>query len=649
MRRFILYLILLSFVYTPFSYSQVTTDTLHKRLYYTCKVWGYVKYFHSEVAKGNLNWDTELFSALTNVKNDTSNQDFNNTLLTMINHAGEMTEPDQPLPQVHDSLKYNLDIAWLKDHIFYDDIKTKLDTITSRFRPQENYYVTLTQYDILSVETDNQFYQWGGNPYPSEEYRLLALFRYWNIINYFFPYKYMMDQNWDSTLVEFIPRIKNASNAVSYQMEFSKLVTRLNDAHAVLYSEAYYENIYGYYKLPLTLKYIENETVITGVFVVDDNIRIGDIIKSVNGVDIYSFRDSLRQFTAGSNNASLERNINDRIINGPSGNVQMVLENQSGQKNVSIARNLNWTQYSETIKKTGPIWEKIQKGNQNIGFVDMDRLEIEHIESMFADLWDTDKIIFDLRNYPNLTMYNMINYLFDEPVHFANGTSPDVLYPGTLYWDVFHWGEDDFSQTYRNPIVILIDEHTQSQAELHTMLLEQHPKAIKLGSQTAGADGNGIWIYLPGGIQTMFSGLGIYYPDNAPTQRVGIIPDYNVYPTIQGIRDSTDEVLDFAINLITDIVKKNGKLPSEFKLSQNYPNPFNSKTIINYELRITSEIELSVYNILGQKVSTLISGKQKAGRHKVEWDANSLVSGIYFYRLITDKGFAQSRKLILLK
>ena len=78
--------------------------------------------------------------------------------------------------------------------------------------------------------------------------------------------------------------------------------------------------------------------------------------------------------------------------------------------------------------------------------------------------------------------------------------------------------------------------------------------------------------------------------------------------------------------------------PKEFNLAQNYPNPFNPRTIINYELQITNEIELSVYNLLGQKVATLVTGRQAAGLHQVEWDASKFSSGIYFYRLKTEKG-----------
>ena len=90
-------------------------------------------------------------------------------------------------------------------------------------------------------------------------------------------------------------------------------------------------------------------------------------------------------------------------------------------------------------------------------------------------------------------------------------------------------------------------------------------------------------------------------------------------------------------------------IPRRYRLSQNYPNPFNPKTMINYELPITNYVEINIYNLIGQKIATLVSEKQKAGKYQVEWDASRFASGIYYYQLSTSSGFIQTRKMILLK
>jgi len=653
MRKLIQTFFILLLVHQPLLQAQVAPDSVYyERLFYTGKIWGFLKYFHSEVATGNIDWDSKLISALTNIKNDTTNQDFNVTLSNLIYNAGEMARIGYPLYDVHDSLKYNLNLNWLDDPIFSDSVKAGLDTVKTRFRRQNNYYVgEAGEYGGRSFDNDNKYYQWGSNQYPDENRRLLALFRYWNIINYFFPYKYIMDQNWDSTLVEFIPKIINAKDATAFHYAFLEFATRINDSHAFTYSELINGSIVGRYYLPITLKYMEDETVVTGVFTSDTTIKFGDIIKSIGGNSIYTLRDNLKQYTAGSNKAAIERDINKRLLRGQSGNVQMVLENSTGQKNITVSRNVYISNYQALIANKGPIWKTIDADSGRFGYVDMGRLEVEHVENMFSDFWSTDALIFDIRNYPNETMWEMINYLFDEPIHNAKITKPDIYYPGTLYWERINVGKGDFSKTYDKPVFILFNEITQSQAEYTIMTFEQHPKSIKIGSQTAGADGNISNIYLPGGIITYFSCFGAFYPDYTPTQRIGIVPDIEVHPTIQGIREGRDEVLECALkHKVTSIddFRISTRFPNTYLL-QNYPNPFNPTTTIGYQLPIPVSVEISIYNILGQKMATLINKKQPAGTHKVEWNANSFASGIYFYKLATSNGYSNTKKLILMK
>lgn len=88
---------------------------------------------------------------------------------------------------------------------------------------------------------------------------------------------------------------------------------------------------------------------------------------------------------------------------------------------------------------------------------------------------------------------------------------------------------------------------------------------------------------------------------------------------------------------------------NQWRLEDNYPNPFNPSTTISYQLALDSQVDLSIYNLLGQRVSTLVSQKQPAGTYNVEWNASDLPSGVYFYQLQTGSGFVQSKKLVLLK
>jgi hypothetical protein len=123
------------------------------------------------------------------------------------------------------------------------------------------------------------------------------------------------------------------------------------------------------------------------------------------------------------------------------------------------------------------------------------------------------------------------------------------------------------------------------------------------------------------------------------------------------------DAIDFALEIMSDghvfwtdtlsvvvgLADIKQDLPTTYSLSQNFPNPFNPKTTISYQLPMTSDVDLSIYNLLGQKVVTLVNKKQVPGIYSVSWNAAGFSSGIYIYQLTSDSGYSESRKLLLVK
>ncbi len=90
-------------------------------------------------------------------------------------------------------------------------------------------------------------------------------------------------------------------------------------------------------------------------------------------------------------------------------------------------------------------------------------------------------------------------------------------------------------------------------------------------------------------------------------------------------------------------------LPHQYSLSQNYPDPFNPSTVISYSLPVSSYVTIKVFNLLGKEVATLVKGNEQAGNYRINFNANGLSSGVYFYSLITNSGMHFVKKMILLK
>ena len=89
-------------------------------------------------------------------------------------------------------------------------------------------------------------------------------------------------------------------------------------------------------------------------------------------------------------------------------------------------------------------------------------------------------------------------------------------------------------------------------------------------------------------------------------------------------------------------------MPQVYSLSQNYPNPFNPATNFSFDLPVASHVTLTIFNVLGQEVTTLIDKKMEAGSHTVEWNAARFSSGVYFYR-ISAGNFTETKKMMILK
>jgi len=124
-----------------------------------------------------------------------------------------------------------------------------------------------------------------------------------------------------------------------------------------------------------------------------------------------------------------------------------------------------------------------------------------------------------------------------------------------------------------------------------------------------------------------------------------IIKNNNVYVT-GGYHG--DDMITLKYSQSTGIDPISNEVPKEYKLFQNYPNPFNPLTTIEFDVPAKDFVTLKIYDVLGREVSNLISEELKAGRYKYVWDAGSLPSGLYFYKLQT-KFFSETKKLVLIK
>lgn len=530
--------------------AQHITET--QKLEATCHIWGFIKYYHPQVASGKFNWDNKLIELFPLVEQANTTEELSKVFLNWIDGLGNVPICKKCANQHKDDyFDKNFDMSWMDNQkLFTSTLSEKLKYIEAN-RLLGNKHYAASEYNLqIKVQNEPEYTNF---EYPAREYRLLSLFRYWNIIEYFFPYKYQTDQKWNDVLTEMIPEYINALNAEEYHLAMLKTVAKIDDSHASLKSNVIM-NIFGDYWIPFATKIINNKAVVIRLFdenfCAKDDIRIGDAITHFNNKSVEEIFNERKPYIPASSETGKRRNAtSSRLFQGHNNEPATIKFERAG---IVSEKTILRYKTDDFIKKTPSAQPAYKKLEGAIGYVDMGLLEYKDIKNMFADLKDCKSIIFDLRKYPNSTSGGIAHFILPEKKEYAKLIYPDLDYPGKyrpIDKDFTFGGSMNKKNIYQGKIVLLINEYTQSQGEFTTMILSKSDKAVKVGSPTAGADGDVSDFPFAGGYLTRISGLGVFYPDWKETQRIGIIPDIEVYPTIAGIQAGKDEELDKAIEI----------------------------------------------------------------------------------------------------
>ena len=198
------------------------------RLTALAKVWGLLKYFHPQVAQGSLDWDTALLDAIPHVKAADTKAAFNEEIMRLIDMAGP---PRVPATAPLEAPEADPAFGWLDDQqVFAPETIAALKAIRHGEVPSSNRYVR----PVPSVGNPDFSGEapYDDPPYPREEMRLLALFRFWNMFQFYAPNRDVLDRNWADVLPALIPRFIEAANPSAYHLAVCELTASINDTHA---------------------------------------------------------------------------------------------------------------------------------------------------------------------------------------------------------------------------------------------------------------------------------------------------------------------------------------------------------------------------------------------------------------------------------
>jgi len=189
------------------------------------------------------------------------------------------------------------------------------------------------------------------------------------------------------------------------------------------------------------------------------------------------------------------------------------------------------------------------------GYVDLQRLDAAEVDAAFETIRSTPGAIFDMRGYPAGGARAVVSRLA-RPRAQPAVIGGSIRYDGSignfsLEESLWTLEESPPGQRYGGGIVVLVDGSSQSAAEHICALIKSAAAVTFIGSRTSGANGGVTRTILPGGIVVNFSGQSVRHADGSQLQRVGIVPEIEAHPTLSGIREGRDDVLQRAVDYLS--------------------------------------------------------------------------------------------------
>ena len=401
------------------------SDQQIENLFKVGKVWGFLKYYHPEILNGKFDWDYELIKILPEIISE--NADINHILVNQIDKLGDFV-PGSTTSNSNE-IKLSSDLNWINDSDYLGiELSEILKDVKNSARPKNNHYVDF----VIGI----------GNPnfknektYPDLSYnddgiKLISLFRYWNMIQYYFPYRNLIDENWDEVLKIFIPKIILADDESSYKLTLLELIGKISDTHANIWSkEETIIRFWGLKAAPLDVKILNNQVVVTKIYdELDEGVDIkpGDIITHINGEVSETLIDEKIRYCPASNLPTKYRDVSNKLLRTNDDFIELKI--QRGESTFTKKINcINFDKIKYWENKT-PSYKILEN---NIGYIFPGSLKKGEIDSIMSVLINTNGLIIDFRCYPaDFIVFSLSKYLMPQPTEFVKFSVGSMVNPG---------------------------------------------------------------------------------------------------------------------------------------------------------------------------------------------------------------------------
>jgi len=551
LRTFFISLIFLCFACNLFGQTQ------NQKIEIFTKVWGFLKYHHPAVASGKMDWDSIYVNKLPIIEKTTSDKELNKQLLAIIDNLGPI-QKTQPVALPDSLFNINHNLNWITTSKLLNlELKNRLNEIYKYRNQGENKYIKL-KYETADYDGEKKY---ENMQFPDQNYRLLFLARFWNAINYFAPYKYLIGEDWDFVLKRFIPKMLSSNNTITYYKTLLQLAVSLHDGHSLLTitgdDNPITNTVFGKYTAPVFIDIINNTVVVrklaNDTLCLEAGIKKGDIILAIDDEPVTQKMNVLKQYTSTSNDERRDYDLSTSLFNTNNQYQRLKIKRGNQIFTVNVKCILASARYWVDLFNYITDEQGYKSIDNSIAYIYASSIYGANVDKMKALIKSKKAVIFDVRNYPNSdTFYNIFDIFLPKPTAIDIELQILTDNPGYFKWIKIPKIGNINPNTYQGKVIILVDERTQSQGEYSAMALQTIPNSVTIGSQTAGGDGVKTYVPMGGKLTLSYSGYGIYYPDKAQTQRVGVKIDVPVKKTVESVIKNQDLILQEALKYLKE-------------------------------------------------------------------------------------------------
>jgi C-terminal processing protease CtpA/Prc len=372
----------------------------------------------------------------------------------------------------------------------------------------------------------------------------------WTVFQHFYPYFGVVKTDWPAELRRGLSAAATDADAQAFLTTLRRMVASLHDGHGAVYLSS--QGSIG--QLPLLWDWVEDQLVITRVAEGKaGELKAGDVVVSIDGRPAREALAETESLISGATPQWVRWNALRRLSYGKKDEA-VHLEARHPGSGGTFAAQLTRSPLPygpDSLEEARP--EKIAEIKPGIFYVDVGRINDADFKGAVDRLAGAKGIVFDLRGYPSDLSMGVLAHLTSQPVSSASWNVPVISRPDGQgwQWDVSSTLVQPQSPRFKAKAAFLTDGRAISYAETWMGVVENYRLAEIVGGPTAGTNGNVNPFSLPGGYGLSWTGMKVLKQDGSRHHGVGIRPTVPVTPTLQGIAEGRDEVLEKAIEVVS--------------------------------------------------------------------------------------------------